>query len=116
MILIHLSSKEGRVECLKLWKILYPNSTLGHLKFQHEIVKELLINQAEILRKKLSIIEVLSSDIIILSDENKCKCEHLSKKDYCLACKSQLPKLKRRRSLAEMDGNRIKRRRASQTV
>jgi sucrose-6-phosphate hydrolase SacC (GH32 family) len=50
--------------------------------------------------------------------------QHMSESDenaqqrsyYCLACKSQLSTLKRRRPLAEIEGNSTKRRRASQTM
>jgi hypothetical protein len=103
------------LNAFKLWKILYPDSILSHLEFQREIVKELLINQAGILRKLSSIVEVISSHTTISPDENNCRWEHLFKKDYCLACKSQLSKLKRRRLLEEIEGNCIKRSRASQT-
>jgi hypothetical protein len=105
--------KGAVLNAFKLWKILYPDSTLSHLEFQRQIVKELLSNQAGILRKK-------SSHISIISDQNEvvesCKWEHLHKRTYCLACKSQLPNLKRRRPLAEMEGNCTKRRRATQTI
>lgn len=92
------------------------NSTLSHLEFQKEIVGALLINQAGALRKGSTGIEVISSLTIISFDSDNCKWEHLSKKVYCLACKSQLPTLKRRRPLEEIDEICTKRRRASQTM
>jgi hypothetical protein len=97
----------------KIWKILYPDSTLSHLEFQREIIKDLITNQAGVLRKAPLDVGVISTqDVEVVS----CEWKHLSKKKYCLFCKSQLPTLKRRRALAEIDGNCTKRQRASQIM
>ena len=103
------------LNAFKLWRILYPNSTLSHLDFQKEIVNALISNQADALRKRPTDVIVTTNQDVNKDVESTCKWEHLNKKDYCLACKRQVPRLKRRRPLAEIDENCTKRRRASQT-
>lgn len=69
------------LNAFKLWEILYPNSTLSHLEFQKEIVRELLTNPAGVLRKGPSDVMIISNQETVSSS---CEWQRLSKKVYCL--------------------------------
>ena len=61
------------LNAFKLWRILYPNSTLSYLDFQKEIVNALLFNLAGALRKRPTDVIVTTNQDVNKDVESTCK-------------------------------------------
>jgi hypothetical protein len=96
----------------KLWDLLYSDSKLTHLEFQHQIVEKLLTSSSQT-RKKMIILFIISTDK--KKSAFSCQWEHMSKLLYCVFCKVQLSQTRKRQTLEQIESNYIKKRRESQT-
>jgi hypothetical protein len=97
----------------KLWDLLYSHSKMTHLKFQRQIVEDLLASTDQ--TRQIS--SIISLTFINKEDSStSCRWEHMKKLGYCVLCKVQLAESRKRKALSEMISNYIKRRRESQTI
>jgi hypothetical protein len=86
---------------------------MTHLKFQQQIVENLLA-LADQTRQISSIVTIISTDRPDAS--SSCEWEHMNKPFYCVFCKVQVAKLRKRKTLEKIAPNFIKRRREPQTI
>jgi hypothetical protein len=101
------------LNAFKLWKLLNSQSKMIHLKFQQQIVESLLASVDQT-RQISSIVAIISTDMSDAS--SSCEWKHMNKSFYCVLCKVQVAKLRKRKTLKKIVSNFIKRRRESQTI
>jgi hypothetical protein len=97
----------------KLWRLLYLDSKMTHLKFQHQIV-ETLLKSCDQTRQIIFTLSIISQNKE--NSSSTCQWEQMSKLLYCVFCKVQLAESRKRRTLSESSSNYIKRRRDSQII
>jgi hypothetical protein len=100
------------LNAFKIWGRLYPESKLTYSEFQYQIVEDLLNNGAS--RKHPSTMMILSDH----KEDDKpssCEWEHQDKKSYCVSCREEGGRLRKRLALEEISENVIKKRRTPQT-
>jgi Trp operon repressor len=105
--------KAAVLNAYKLWELLYPDSKMTHLKFQHQIV-ETLLKSSDQTRQIISTLSITSQNKE--NSSSTCQWEHMSKLLYCVPCKVQLAESRKRRALSESSPNYTKRRRGPQTT
>ena len=100
----------------KLWKLLYLDFKMTHLKFQRSIAEE-LISSTNQTRQRLFNMSIKCTDAKIDAKEltTACKWKHMKKLLYCVPCKIQTAELRKRKAFAEIIPNYSKKRRGSQT-
>jgi hypothetical protein len=87
---------------------LYSYSKMIHLRFQRQIVEDLLVS----IDQTRQISSVISLTFINKKDSStSCRWRHMKKIDYCVLCKVQLAESRKRKALSKMISNYIKRRR-----
>jgi hypothetical protein len=102
--------KTAMLNVYKLWRLLNSQSKMTHLKFQQQIVEDFLAF-ADQTRQISFIVTIISTDRSDAS--SSCEWEHMNKSFYCVLCKVQVAKLRKRKTLKKIVSNFIKRRRES---
>jgi hypothetical protein len=101
------------LNAFKLWKLLNSQLKMTHLKFQQQIVESLLASVDQT-RQISFIVTIIFTDMSDAS--SSCEWKHMNKSFYCVFCKVQVAKLRKRKTLKKIVSNFIKRRRESQTI
>ena len=104
------------LNAFNIWKLLYPNSTLSHVDFQHTIALNFTQNPLAMGRKFASRLKIEGSNPMIQPPTHHFI--QIDKKAYCHACRARAKlKKKARTALAPIDRNQLlKRTRPPQTT